>query len=251
MSVLIGQKLVENTKIKKFKCGILSNFQTMCIRYTYITSYLHSTHLHLGAKIVITYCWFVSQVFFCLLCKKSIVEEKSHSINHKAVVIQACIFITTLDTVCNNIAINVRLLSWEEHKKEETTSLLLNRLWIGSTRIPYSALYCKRGYRRSLRWWWGCLQSLGGILADYISNKMCTSSDTFSPKNWVTALNCSHGRFRPEDVSDTSSSLLSHNSEEDESLEQPNGFSHHHHHRDFNHHNSRHYINGNGSLHAR
>ena len=30
MSVLIGQKLVENAKIKKFHCDILSNFQTMC-----------------------------------------------------------------------------------------------------------------------------------------------------------------------------------------------------------------------------
>ena len=29
-SVLIGQKLVENAKIEKFKCDILSNFQTMC-----------------------------------------------------------------------------------------------------------------------------------------------------------------------------------------------------------------------------
>ena len=122
-----------------------------------------------------------SQIFFCLLCKKSIVEEKSHSINHKAVVIQACIFITTLDTVCNNIAINVRLLSWEEHKKEETTSLLLNRLWIGSTRIPYSALYCKRGYRRSLRWWW-CLQSLGSILAEYISNNVHFQRHIFAQK---------------------------------------------------------------------
>ena len=27
--VLIGQKLVENAKIQKFKCDILSNFQTM------------------------------------------------------------------------------------------------------------------------------------------------------------------------------------------------------------------------------
>ena len=32
MSVLIGQKLVENAKIKKLKCDILSNFQTMCAR---------------------------------------------------------------------------------------------------------------------------------------------------------------------------------------------------------------------------
>ena len=30
MSVLIGQKLMENDKIQKFKCDILSNFQTMC-----------------------------------------------------------------------------------------------------------------------------------------------------------------------------------------------------------------------------
>ena len=30
MSVLIGQKLVRKAKIEKFKCDILSNFQTMC-----------------------------------------------------------------------------------------------------------------------------------------------------------------------------------------------------------------------------
>ena len=29
-SLLIGQKLTENTKIKKFKCDILSDFQTLC-----------------------------------------------------------------------------------------------------------------------------------------------------------------------------------------------------------------------------
>ena len=29
-SVLKGQKLVENAKIEKLKCDILSNFQTMC-----------------------------------------------------------------------------------------------------------------------------------------------------------------------------------------------------------------------------
>ena len=29
-SVLKGKKLVGNAKIKKFKCDILSNFQTMC-----------------------------------------------------------------------------------------------------------------------------------------------------------------------------------------------------------------------------
>ena len=29
-SVLVGQKLVENAKIQKFKCDILSNFQTIC-----------------------------------------------------------------------------------------------------------------------------------------------------------------------------------------------------------------------------
>ena len=30
-SVLIGQKLVENAKIQKFKCDILDDFQTLCI----------------------------------------------------------------------------------------------------------------------------------------------------------------------------------------------------------------------------
>ena len=30
MSVFIGQKLVENAKMQKLKCDILSNFQTMC-----------------------------------------------------------------------------------------------------------------------------------------------------------------------------------------------------------------------------
>ena len=30
MSILIRQKLVENAKIRKFKCDILSNFQTLC-----------------------------------------------------------------------------------------------------------------------------------------------------------------------------------------------------------------------------
>ena len=30
-SVLIGQKLVENAKIKKIKCDILCNFQTVCL----------------------------------------------------------------------------------------------------------------------------------------------------------------------------------------------------------------------------
>ena len=30
-SLLIGQKLVENAKIQKCKCDILSNFQTMCM----------------------------------------------------------------------------------------------------------------------------------------------------------------------------------------------------------------------------
>ena len=34
-SVLIGQKLVENAKIEKFKCDILGDFQTLCSRNTY------------------------------------------------------------------------------------------------------------------------------------------------------------------------------------------------------------------------
>ena len=29
-SILIGQKLVENDKIQKFKCDILGDFQTLC-----------------------------------------------------------------------------------------------------------------------------------------------------------------------------------------------------------------------------
>ena len=35
-SVLIGKKLVENAKIQKFKCDILSNFQTLCIFTNFI-----------------------------------------------------------------------------------------------------------------------------------------------------------------------------------------------------------------------
>ena len=31
-SILIGQQLVENAKIEKFKCDILSDFQTLCNR---------------------------------------------------------------------------------------------------------------------------------------------------------------------------------------------------------------------------
>ena len=34
-SVLIGQKLVENAKIEKFKCGILGDFQTLCTGLTF------------------------------------------------------------------------------------------------------------------------------------------------------------------------------------------------------------------------
>ena len=35
-SILIGQKLVENAKIKKFKCDILSDFQTFLIFFQHI-----------------------------------------------------------------------------------------------------------------------------------------------------------------------------------------------------------------------
>ena len=31
MSILLGQKLVKNAKFQKFKCDILSNFQTMWV----------------------------------------------------------------------------------------------------------------------------------------------------------------------------------------------------------------------------
>ena len=44
-----------------------------------------------------------------------------------------------------------------------------------------------------------------------------TQDEEFSPKHWVTTLNCnSKGKFR-EDVSDTSSSVISQNSSEDDS----------------------------------
>ena len=36
-SILIGQNLVENAKIEKFKCDILSNFQTLCVYTTFAT----------------------------------------------------------------------------------------------------------------------------------------------------------------------------------------------------------------------
>ena len=35
-SVLIGQKLVENSKTKKFKCDILSNFQTLWLHFRFV-----------------------------------------------------------------------------------------------------------------------------------------------------------------------------------------------------------------------
>ena len=41
MSVLIGQKLVENAKIEKFKCDILGNFQTLCNYVSEGTASLH------------------------------------------------------------------------------------------------------------------------------------------------------------------------------------------------------------------
>ena len=34
MSILIRQKLVENAKIEKFKCDILSDFQTLCREFS-------------------------------------------------------------------------------------------------------------------------------------------------------------------------------------------------------------------------
>jgi len=42
-SLLIGQKLVENAKIWKFKCDILGDFQTLCI-----STLVHKTHTHLA-----------------------------------------------------------------------------------------------------------------------------------------------------------------------------------------------------------
>ena len=47
-SVFIGQKLVENGKIQKFKCDILSNFQTM---------WTDSNHQYLISTVEIRYWW--------------------------------------------------------------------------------------------------------------------------------------------------------------------------------------------------
>ena len=43
-SVLIGQKLVENTKIQKFKCDILSSFQTMLVyqKSSFLTPFMYA-----------------------------------------------------------------------------------------------------------------------------------------------------------------------------------------------------------------
>ena len=49
-SILIGQKLVENAKIAKFKCDILGDFQTLCVRssafYDLIFSQIDQTFLY-------------------------------------------------------------------------------------------------------------------------------------------------------------------------------------------------------------
>ena len=53
-TVLVGQKLVENDKIQKFKCDILSNFQTMC-----------------GCVKISLFHWFPRLNYFYLLHKKA------------------------------------------------------------------------------------------------------------------------------------------------------------------------------------
>ena len=60
-SLLIGQKLVENAKIKTFKCDILSNYQTMwtCFVYKKIEKILY----FLGnSDITITYCTIIMKI---------------------------------------------------------------------------------------------------------------------------------------------------------------------------------------------
>ena len=57
-SVLIGQKLVENAKIQKFKCDILSDFQTLwsTIRVLSFMQQLNELNRTIfGAKIQINY----------------------------------------------------------------------------------------------------------------------------------------------------------------------------------------------------
>ena len=48
-SVLIGQKLVENAKLQKFKCDILSNFQTMCAVQIHCWKIIQNVSIHVAA----------------------------------------------------------------------------------------------------------------------------------------------------------------------------------------------------------
>ena len=52
-SVLIGQKLVENAKIKKFKCDTLGDFQTLCtvLKTPFILSNIY--YVRLGLKFLL------------------------------------------------------------------------------------------------------------------------------------------------------------------------------------------------------
>ena len=84
-SVLIGQKLVENAKIPKFKCDILSNFQTMCSigrRCTWarlILEVIRRTFLGLGTKCWLAALYNVTWLLMFWCCKKRYIIYKPHS----------------------------------------------------------------------------------------------------------------------------------------------------------------------------
>ena len=58
-SVLIGQRLVENAKIQKFKCDILSNFQTL-FSFMIKAGRINKLLLFVGEKVI-----FANVFLFC------------------------------------------------------------------------------------------------------------------------------------------------------------------------------------------
>ena len=64
-SLLKGQKLMKNAKLKQFKCDILSNFQTMCMRRFYDNGFTEKCPFLMNAKSRICHDFF--RIFFHLL----------------------------------------------------------------------------------------------------------------------------------------------------------------------------------------
>ena len=65
MSVLKGQKLVENAKLEKLKCDILGDFQTLCWRQKTQTEYVKASKIELLPSVV--YCVKLQDIFVCLM----------------------------------------------------------------------------------------------------------------------------------------------------------------------------------------